>query len=177
MVNRVIRKSQRNSAFEAAELLVGIFSCELVAPGKCLWLVSPWISDVELIDNSAGGFDALTRFGKRRVRLVEVLVALASMGTHIVVGTTTDSHNNRFLRRLQTTADDLRVRDRLTISIDPSENLHAKSVTGDDFTIDGSMNITFNGIHVREELIDLRTDLAYVAQARMDAYDRFGGVL
>ncbi len=45
------------------------------------------------------------------------------------------------------------------------------------FALAGSMNITFNGIQLREELVDLRTDQAYVAQARMDAFDRFGGVL
>lgn len=176
-MNRVIRKSQSASATEAADLLAGIFSAEFVAPSKCLWLVSPWISDVELIDNSAGGYDALGRFGKRRIRLVEILVALACRGTHVVVGTTTDAHNARFRQRLQTTAEDQRVYDKFTISIDPSENLHTKALTGDDYTLAGSMNITFNGIQVREELIDLRTDESFVAQARMDAYDRFGGVL
>lgn len=176
-MNRIIRKSQSASATEAADLLAGIFSAELAAPSKCLWMVSPWISDVEIIDNSAGGFDALGRFGKRRVRLVEILVALASGGSHIVVGTTTDSHNTRFRQRLQTLAEDLRVEDRFTISIDPSEKLHTKALTGDDYALAGSMNITFNGIQVREELIDLRTDDAFVAQARMDAFDRFGGVL
>jgi hypothetical protein len=39
------------------------------------------------------------------------------------------------------------------------------------------MNITFNGIQIREELIDLRTDAPYVAEARMAAFERFGGVL
>jgi phosphatidylserine/phosphatidylglycerophosphate/cardiolipin synthase-like enzyme len=177
MVNRVIRKSQSASSREAADLLAGIFCAELVAPSKCLWLVSPWISDVELIDNSAGGFDALGRFGKRRIRLVEILVTLASEGSHVVVGTTTDAHNTRFRQRLQTTAEDRRVYDRFTISIDASENLHTKAVTGDDYALAGSMNITFNGIQVREELVDLRTDQSFVAQARMDAFDRFGGVL
>jgi hypothetical protein len=177
VVNRVIRKSQSASASEAADLLAGLFSAELCSPGTCIWLVSPWISDVELIDNSTGGFDALTRFGRRPIRLVEILVTLASLGTHIVVGTTTDAHNNLFLQRLQVLAADLRVEGRLTVSIDPSENLHAKALTGDDFALSGSMNITYNGIQIREELVDLRTDGAFVAQARMDAYDRFGGVL
>ncbi|UCZ61893.1 phospholipase D-like domain-containing protein DpdK [Mycolicibacterium phocaicum] len=177
MVNRVIRKSQSASATEAADLLAAIFSAELAAPSKCLWLVSPWISNVEIVDNSAGGFDAVSRFGKRRIRLVELLVALASQGSHIVVGTTTDAHNTRFLHRLQSTAEDLRVANRFTMSIDPSENLHTKALTGDDYALAGSMNITFNGIQVREEHIDLRTDDAFVAQARMDAFDRFGGVL
>ena len=39
------------------------------------------------------------------------------------------------------------------------------------------MNITYNGIEVREEMIQLRLDQKYVAQAKMDAFDRFGGVL
>ncbi|MCP9274056.1 phospholipase D-like domain-containing protein DpdK [Mycolicibacterium arenosum] len=176
-MNRVIRKSKSASATEAADLLAGIFTAELVHPSKCLWLVSPWISDVEVVDNSAGGFDALSRFGKRRIRLVEILVSLASHGSRIVVGTTTDPHNTRFLQRLQTTAEDLRLGDRFTLSVDPSENLHTKALTGDDYALAGSMNITFNGIQIREELIDLRIDDAFVAQARMDAYDRFGGVL
>lgn len=176
-MNRVIRKSQNASVSEAADLLAGLFSAELSHPSKCLWLVSPWISDVELLDNSAGSFDALARFGKRRIRLAEILVALASRGTQVVVGTTTDEHNARFLDRLRILAEDLRVADKFTISIDTSDNLHTKALTGDDFALAGSMNITFNGIQVREEFIDLRTDDAFVAQARMDAFDRFGGVL
>ncbi len=67
--------------------------------------------------------------------------------------------------------------DRVTIAIDTSEELHTKALTGDDFALAGSMNITYNGIQVREEFIDLRTDRQFVAQARMDAFDRFGGVL
>lgn len=176
-MNRVIRKSQGASATEAADLLAGLFSAELACPSKCLWLVSPWVSDVELLDNSAGNFDVLARYGKRKVRLAEILVALAGAGGHIVIGTTTDPHNTRFLDRLSLLADDLRVADKLTIAVDTSNQLHTKALMGDDFALAGSMNITFNGIQVREEFIDLRTDTAYVAQARMDAFDRFGGVL
>ena len=176
-MNRVIRKSQGASASEAADLLAGLFSAELCFPSTCLWLVSPWISDVELLDNSTGGFDALARHGRRKIRLAEILVTLATHGTHVVVGTTTDDHNTRFLQRLRLLAEDRRVADKLTISIDTTDNLHTKALTGDDFALSGSMNITFNGIQIREELIDLRTESAYVAEARMAAYDRFGGVL
>ena len=176
-MNRVIRKSQISSASEAGDLLAGLFTAELVAPGKCLWLVSPWISDVELIDNSAGAFSALARFGKRRVRLSEVLVSLASRGCHVVVGTTTDPHNTRFVERLAQLTSDLRLAERFTIAIDPSEHLHTKAITGDDFALSGSMNITYSGIEVREELVQLHRDEGFVAQAKMDAFDRFGGVL
>lgn len=176
-MNRVIRKSQNASASEAADLLAGLFSAELCLPSRCLWLVSPWVSNVEILDNSAGTFGALTRFGKRPVRLAELLVTLAGAGTHIVVGTTADKHNIRFLESLRLLADDLRVGHLVSTSIDDTNNLHTKALTGDDFALAGSMNITFNGLQIREELVDLRTDDAYVAQARMDAFDRFGGVL
>lgn len=176
-MNRVVRKSQRTSASEAADLLAGLFAAEITSPSKSLWLVSPWISDVELIDNSAGTFSALSRFGKRRVRLTEVLVSLAERGCHVVIGTTSDAHNTRFIERLELLSSDLRVDDRITISIDESEQLHTKAITGDDYALSGSMNLTYNGIEVREELVDLRTDVEFVAQSRMDARDRFGGVL
>jgi NAD(P)-dependent dehydrogenase (short-subunit alcohol dehydrogenase family) len=106
-----------------------------------------------------------------------VLVTLATEGAHVVIGTTTDDHNRRFLQRLRTLAEDLRVADKLTISIDTTDNLHTKALTADEFAVSGSMNITFNGIQIREELIDLRTDAPYVAEARMAAFERFGGVL
>lgn len=176
-MNRVIRKSQSNSASEAADLLAGIFAAEIASPSTCLWLVSPWISDVELIDNSAGTFQSLARFGKRRVRLTEVLVSLADRGSHVVIGTTSDLHNTRFVQRLEQLSGDLRVKHRITVQVDTSEKLHTKAITGDDYALAGSMNITYNGIEVREELIDLCIDQQMVAQARMDAHDRFGGVL
>lgn len=176
-MSRVIRKSQTASASEAADLLTGLFTAELATSSKCLWLVSPWISDVEMIDNSAGTFTALSRFGKRRVRLTEILVCLAGRGCHVVVGTTTDPHNTRFVERLRQLCGDMRVEDRVTVNIDSSENLHTKAITGDDFALSGSMNITYNGIEVREELIQLHLDPTFVAQAKMDAFDRFGGVL
>jgi hypothetical protein len=58
-VNRVIRKSQARSSEEAARLLAALFATELVAPSTCLWLVSPWISNVPVIDNETATFDAL----------------------------------------------------------------------------------------------------------------------
>lgn len=176
-MSRVIRKSQAASATEAADLLASLFSAELCLPSRCLWLVSPWVSNVELIDNTAGTFSALNRFGKRQVRLAEILVALATADCHVVVGTTADPHNRRFLEQLRLLASDLRVVNRVTTSIDASNLLHSKALTGDDFALDGSMNITYNGIGLREETVSLHVDKEHIAEARMSAFERFGGVL
>lgn len=176
-MNRVIRKSRAQSAGEVLDLLGALFSAELVAPSRCLWLVSPWVSDVEVIDNSAGTYPALTRFGRRRVRLAEVLCTLAADGSQVVIGTTADRHNDTFVRRLKVLGRDLRVDNAITIVVDPTGALHSKALTGDDYALTGSMNITYNGINLREEHVELRTEPEFVAQARMDAHDRFGGAL
>lgn len=176
-MNRVIRKSKTQSASEALDLIAALLAAELLNPSICLWLVSPWISDIDTIDNTAGTFPALNRFGRRPIRLTEVLVSLAASGTRVVVATTSDSHNHTFRTRLRLLASDIRVDDEVSVVVDPTGALHTKALTGDDFALAGSMNITYNGIHLREEQVALETDPSYVAQARMDAFDRFGGKL
>lgn len=176
-MNRVIRKSNAQSATEVLDLLGALFSAELTQPSVCLWLVSPWVSDVEVLNNSVGTYGALVRFGRRPIRLAEVLVTLAASGAEVVVATTPDNHNDTFIRRLSQLGTDLRVMDRVRITVDSTGKLHTKAMIADGYALAGSMNITQNGIHLREEQIELHTERSYVAQARMDAYDRFGGVL
>jgi hypothetical protein len=176
-VNRVVRKSRAQSASEARDLLAAVFTAELVRPSSCLWLVTPWISDIELLDNRTGAFVDLLPFGWRPIRLAEVLVRLASYGCTVVVATNSDQHNAIFRNRLLYLAEDFAVRERVLIEVDSTDELHAKTLTGDDYTLTGSMNITHFGIEIREEHIELHTDPSYVARARMDMHDRFGGTL
>jgi hypothetical protein len=176
-VNRVIRKSKAQSALEAFDMLNALFTAELVSPSKCLWLVSPWISDIEIIDNSAGTYPVFSRYGRRPIRLAETLVTLAANKTNVVVATTSDSANDTFVNRLRKLARDSDVDRDVLIQVDTSRKLHTKALTGDDYAVSGSMNITYSGIKIREEQVELKTDAEYVAQARMDAFGRFGGKL
>lgn len=176
-MSRVIRKSRQRASSEAAALLSGVFSAELLSPSKCIWVVSPWISDVRLIDNRADSFALLTRWGPRHVRLSEILTSVAEAGAFVVVGTTRAPGNVGFLSRVESLFRDRKLSERLTVDIDASNELHEKAITTDDAVIAGSMNITNNGIFVREEYVELRTDREFVSRARMDAYDRFGGRL
>jgi hypothetical protein len=173
-VNRVIRKSQVFSSTEAARLLSNLFAAELIASSQCIWLVSPWISNIPLLDNEVSSFAPLNRWGPRRVRLAEVLATLASTGSAIVIGTTADRHNNDFVAQLLSRAAELGGKDRVHIVRDRANLLHEKAITADDYAVVGSMNITWNGINVREEYLELRTDEEFVARARLDATDRFG---
>jgi phosphatidylserine/phosphatidylglycerophosphate/cardiolipin synthase-like enzyme len=55
--------------------------------------------------------------------------------------------------------------------------LHAKSIVADDFALVGSMNLTYTGVHLREEYLELKTDPEFVAEARISAFESFGGIL
>lgn len=175
-MNRVIRKAQAHSSDEASALLAALMATELLQPSKCLWLISPWISDLVVLDNSAGTFDALGRWGTRPIRLAEILTTLLS-STMVVIATTPDSTNRRFLDRLLSLAKDARHDDRLAVFEDEQNMLHAKSIVADDYALVGSMNLTFSGVHLREEYIGLSTDQEFVSQARIDAFESFGGIL
>ena len=83
---RHIHKSSWRCQDEVRELLQAIFVGEMLAPSQCLWLVSPWISDIPVIDNRAGAFDALdSSWGPRALRLGEVITRSLQIGTTVVV--------------------------------------------------------------------------------------------
>ena len=85
---RHIHKSAWRCQDEVRELLQAIFAAEMLAPSQCLWLVSPWISDIPVIDNRAGAFDALdSSWVPRALRLGEVITRSLQIGTTVVVAT------------------------------------------------------------------------------------------
>ena len=44
---------------QVTDLLQTIFASEIVAPSSRLWIVSPWISDIPVVDNRANSFTSL----------------------------------------------------------------------------------------------------------------------
>lgn len=175
---RVIRKSATASGRDAIDLLASLFALELLQPSRCLWAISPWVTDLPLIDNRFGGFPALDRFGRRVVTLAEVLVSLADRSAMIVVATRQDVINAAFTARLARLADEHGVTSRMTVvTVSEEQRLHDKALAADDFVVAGSMNFTFAGALLNEEQVQLHTDEAYVAATQKDLYQRFGGTL
>ncbi|MBN3959439.1 phospholipase D-like domain-containing protein DpdK [Nostoc sp. NMS8] len=72
----------RLSSRQIPDLLQTIFVAELIIPSQCVWLVSPWISDIPVIDNTANTFLCLEpSWSRSRIRLSQVLATLAERGT------------------------------------------------------------------------------------------------
>lgn len=174
MTSRYISKSNWQCRHEARDLLQTIFASELVAPSHCLWIVSPWISDVPVIENDALSFRLPdVSWGRRSVRLSEAVVELARRATMIILATRPDSHNRIFLQQLEQACADAGCSSRLRVHF--AEALHEKGIVGDGFYLGGSMNMTHNGLELLEEALHFTIDPEIVAQARVRYFDRWGG--
>jgi hypothetical protein len=171
---RIFRSSTTSNA-EIRELLEALFVAELLRPSRCLWLVSPWFTDLDVLDNRSAAFASLDpQWGPRQMRLVELLGRLLKVGSRVVVSTRPVEHNNVFLAKLEDLAESLGATQLLTIH--RRDTLHLKGFLGDDFYLSGSMNLTFNGVEILEEGVTLESSPEAVAFARVAFLDSYGGI-
>ena len=124
---RTIRKSATRSALDVLDLLAALLALEVVRPSRCLWLASPWVTDLPIIDNRFGDFPALDPVGRRKVTLSEVLVAIACESATVVVATRRDPINDGFTERLRQLAILHDVEDQVSVQfVAPADRMHGK---------------------------------------------------
>ena len=154
------------------DLLQSLFVAELIHPSPKLWLFFAWISDVEIIDNSAREFSALEPdWPAAPIRLSQALRALLARGVAIRLVIRADGHNDYFIARLQTLK--ARYGDQIKWTVEKS--FHAKGLLGADYFLSGSMNLTLNGISINGEHLVLRTDPAAIAEQSIELETRWEG--
>lgn len=152
------------------EMLNALLIAELIAPSPQIWLVSPWISDIPVLDNRSGEVLALVPGAPvRQLRVTECLLLLAERGARVQVLTRRDPRNAPVLDRLQSGAG-------VNLHAKVVENLHDKGLLTARFHLQGSMNFTHFGLAVNEEAVTLTDDSDAVARARVDYTERFGMV-
>ncbi len=161
--NRNTFSTQSTSRSEIRELLEGIFIAELMVPSERIWLVSPWISDIEILDNRSGQFSSLVpTWGLRRIRLSEVFGQMMTQSNLIIV-TRPDQHNNAFLQKVNDLSRAFDDADNLQII--KRNSLHLKGFLGQDYYLSGSMNLTYNGVEVNHEGVSLDRSPEAIAEA------------
>jgi phosphatidylserine/phosphatidylglycerophosphate/cardiolipin synthase-like enzyme len=176
-VARRIYKSTWQSGSEIRELLQGIFVAELLRPSRCVWIISPWISDIAVIDNSMATFDMLNpSWGAREWRISEVLIHLLRIGTVVRVATRPGAPNRPVLPRLSAAVEEFALPEG-SFRVFEVEELHEKGLVGDDYHLSGSMNLTFNGVELLDEMVTFDVSPEAVAEARLVYYRRWGGRL
>ena len=169
---RRIFKTQLTGATTIQELLQTMFVGELLQPGEEIWLVSPWISDVVLIDNRAGSFDALNpEWGRREIRLADVLITLMNRGTRVRIVTRNDSSNDAFRTRIGELAKEHGLETQISVRI--HEQLHTKGIMLSRGLLMGSMNLTYNGMVINDEWVEFSIDRQELARTRLE-FDHYG---
>ena len=155
-------------------LLRSIFAAELVRPSRTLWLVSPWISDVPLLDNRLDGYRHLEpQWPRAEIRLGMVLATLAARGTTLVVATrparpVAPDEGSRVTDRF---LEDLERRIPASAHLELYRDLgriHTKGLLGEGYLLAGSMNFTYSGVKVNDELVRFTTSSAEVAETRIE---------
>ncbi|MFJ8197321.1 phospholipase D-like domain-containing protein DpdK [Streptomyces sp. NPDC096152] len=141
---------------------------ELMSPGPVMWLVSPWISDVKILDNSQGTYDDLFDDNPpSSCSLADLLARITAAGTSLTVVTRPDTHNVQFLGRLH------RLAPRHTVRIVQSPAVHEKTICGRDWMLTGSMNFTVRGLLENDEAVSYKVGGSDAAQARLELAQRW----
>jgi len=157
---------------ELADVLQTLMVSELMSPSKPLWIVSPWISDVELLDNRVDQFSGLVPdLSSRWVRLGEILTRAIAGGGSVVVATRPDDHNMKFVNSFGSSVAAVDASERLTVRF--ATDLHEKGILTDRLHLSGSMNLTFNGLRRLEEAVQVNADPESVARVRHTYVDRW----
>ena len=142
-----------------ADLLIGL----ILSPDD-LWLVSPWVSDFDLLDNRAGNWDSIEpAWGARYVRFSELLIAAIESGCNLKYVTNNDPMNQRFYDQLIA-----RLGSGHSILKLEKKSLHTKGLLCSSFFLAGSMNFTYSGTHRNDERIQLSTDANAIAEAKIE---------
>jgi hypothetical protein len=133
------------------DLLSSALSCLLLrrdwTGGRPVYVCSPWISDFPVFDNRYGQFDdLLPRFrGASRIRLGDVLSTLAERTDVRIISKATEA-TKQFLNARE--FREARIHVRMA-----DETLHEKGLLTPDFYLEGSMNLTYSGVHLNQEKV------------------------
>lgn len=170
-VYRRIFKSQLTGSATIRELLQSMFVGELLRPPSSAWIVSPWVSNVTLLDNRHGHFDALNpEWGHREVRLADVLLALMIRGGEVTIVTRDQASNVKFLTDFRELTERHLLQQQARIKV--RETLHTKGILLSANLLLGSMNLTYNGLQINDEWVEFSLDAEDIARTRLefDAY-------
>ncbi|MSR09282.1 MAG: hypothetical protein EXR82_07095 [Gammaproteobacteria bacterium] len=152
------------------EFLQSLFVAELIRPSSRIWISSPWINDIDLIDNTARQFGALVpSWPASWIRLSDILGALLDRGSEVVIIANYDPHNAEFLSRFGL----LREVHPGRVHVIQTADVHEKGILSDNFTLDGSMNFTYRGVNINQEYLGYRCDPQTVHERRLVLEERW----
>lgn len=171
-LHRRIFKSQVTGAETLRELVQTMFVAEILHAKDTIWIVSPWITNISLIDNRSGGFDFLNpEWGRREIRVSEVLVSLMARGANVQVVTRQIQTNENFINAVVEEARVQALQDKLRVIM--RDTLHSKGLLLTRSMLLGSMNLTYSGMQINDESIEFCISEEDVARTRLE-FETYG---
>lgn len=150
------------------EVLAAQLSALIISP-EILWLVSPWTSDFDILDNRAGDWNLLDPgWGCRRIFFLEVLTRCAGVGCPLRIVVRDELESRVFVAKLKR-----RLPSGVDVKIKVSEDVHSKSLLSGNFFIKGSLNYTFSGATVNDEFVTLTRNQESISEALIEFGKRY----
>ena len=156
------------------DLVQNVAVMELIRPSATIWLVSPWLRDIELLDNRTGAYSAVgPELPLTKLRLSHVLAHIVRSSGHLVLFTRNATEGHFVLDRLRSLLPEREFEAHVQSGV--RNELHTKGWLGDGYCISGSMNFTNNGLWHQEELLTFHTDPHELGKLQMEFTDCYGG--
>ncbi len=169
-----IRKRRGRSKSDVRYALENLFIAETLEASPELWMVSPWISDVPLIDNRGRRFAHLGIVGDRWLKISDILLYIArKFETRITVVISDHEWSKEFRLIILRSFKENKLEQSLNLVIKSHLELHEKTITTKDWQVGGSMNFTKQGIELRDEVVTIDTDSERIAASIIDLRQRF----
>jgi hypothetical protein len=136
---------------------------ESLNPGV-IYILSPWISDFPVLDNTSGNFDAINpSWGHRYIQFFELLQNCVEAGATLKLAI---RENREKIRQLEQNLKNYSSR---FIVVELKE-LHEKGLLTENALIRGSMNFTYFGATINFEGITYTTNSTQIAEKK-NTYD------
>jgi hypothetical protein len=150
-----------------SNVLLGLSQCP-----DTMWLVSPWVTDFDLLDNRSNNWSNLNpSWGARKIRFTELLIFAVESGCKLNLVISEDKKNDEFINRLKTVITDSK-----SLSIIISETLHTKGLLTSSLWLAGSMNFTYSGTHRNQEQVQLNMSKDVILEMKLEFEQTYGGL-
>jgi hypothetical protein len=152
------------------KIVESFFVSEICTPSNEVWIVSPWISNFNVIDNRQGQFSSVVpTWTPRYIKLSEVLYTICSNDTRINISTRSsekESSNREIITYLQNLKKNDDLKDLINLKID--ESLHEKGILNDSMYLAGSMNLTMSGVSINKEVVEVKISEEFVNEGILE---------
>lgn len=148
---------------QLTEVLTTIFAGLIIVPEE-IWLVTAWLTDFDVLDNRGGNWSYLNpEWGPRVVTFIELLEFAVQKGCKLNLVVKNDDINSNSIYRLKTA-----LKTYSDFNILEAEDLHKKGFLTETCFLKGSMNFTYRGANLNDELMSLTSDQNEISNMRIE---------